>query len=81
MKLYLITDPGLTVIPKHDEPVTIDFPPKRLFAGNQADARRHRMNFEEKYKPMKPKDRPKVTVEEIDVPTNKDGLLEFLNGL
>ena len=30
---------------------------------------------------MKPKDRPTVAVEEVDVPTDKAGLLAYLNKL
>lgn len=51
------------------------------FAGTQADARKTRMNLEEPFKNLKPKARPEVTVTEVDVPTDKKGLIEFLNEL
>lgn len=73
MKLYLITNPGLAVK---------DFSnPHRKYAGTQADARKVRIAEESHYKDMKPKDRPTVTVEEVDVPTDKAGLLAYLNKL
>lgn len=51
------------------------------FEGTQADARKARMNLEEAFKALKPKDRPNVKVVELDVPTDKKGLIEFLNKL
>lgn len=33
------------------------------------------------FKHLKPKDRPEVTVEEVEVPTDKKGLIEYLNEL
>lgn len=51
------------------------------FSGSQADARKDRIEAEEPFKKLKPKDRPVVTVEEVDVPTDKKGLIEFLNSL
>ena len=71
MKLYLITNPGLAVK---------DFSgPHRKYAGTQSDARKVRIAEEAHYKDMKPKDRPEVKVEEVDVPTDKAGLLAYLN--
>lgn len=72
MKLYKITRPADSF--NNFEGVT-------QFAGSQADARKARIEFEAPFKAMKPKDRPEVTVEEVDVPTDKKGLIEFLNGL
>lgn len=51
------------------------------WAGTQADARTARIAFEAEFKPMKVLSRPQVTVDEVDVPTDKAGLIAFLNGL
>lgn len=51
------------------------------FAGSQADARKIRIELEAPFKALKPKDRPEVKVIELDVPTDKKGLIEFLNEL
>lgn len=51
------------------------------FASSQADARKSRLNLEEPFKVLKPKARPEVTVTELDVPTDKKGLIDFLNEL
>lgn len=75
MKLYKITDPT-----PHGAD-GCDGVSKSKFAGSQADARKARIDFEAPFKSLKPKDRPEVKVEEIDVPTDKKGLIEFLNGL
>ena len=74
MKLYKITRP---IHELDGEDVESDC----RFAGSQADARKVRIELEAPFKALKPKDRPEVTVEEIDVPTDKKGLIEFLNGL
>ena len=74
MKLYKITRP---VHELNDEDVDGDL----RFAGSQADARKTRIDFEAPFKALKPKNRPEVTVEEVDVPTDKKGLIEFLNKL
>lgn len=47
--------------------------------GTQADARKARIAFEVPFKDIKPAKRPRVEVEEVDVPTNKVGLLVWLN--
>ena len=73
MKLYLITNPGLEIKDFADS--------EKEYAGTQADARKVRIGFEAPYKDMKPKERPEVTVEEVDVPTDKAGLLAHLNHL
>lgn len=74
MKLYKITRP---IHEFNDE----DVDGVVQFAGTQADARKTRIDFEAPFKSLKPKDRPEVKVEEIDVPTDKKGLIEFLNEL
>ncbi len=51
------------------------------FADSKDDARKSRLNLEEPFKVLKPKARPEVTVTEIDVPTHKGGLIDFLNEL
>ncbi len=47
--------------------------------GTQADARKSRIAFEQPFKDIKPAKRPRVEVEEVDVPTDKAGLLVWLN--
>lgn len=74
MKLYKITRP---IHELNDE----DVDGVVQFAGTQADARKTRIDFEAPFKSLKPKDRPEVTVEEVDVPTDKKGLIEYLNEL
>lgn len=51
------------------------------WAGSQADARAARIAFEAQFKLLKVFARPEVTVTEVDVPTDKAGLIAFLNGL
>lgn len=75
MKLYKITRPVSSIPNDEDVDGVVQF------AGSQADARKTRIDFEAPFKSLKPKDRPEVKVEEIDVPTDKKGLIEFLNGL
>ena len=74
MKLYKITRPI-------HELNGADFDDMTQFAGSQADARKARIELETPFKHLKPKDRPEVTVEEVEVPTDKKGLIEYLNGL
>ena len=74
MKLYKVTRP---IHEFNDE----DVDGVVQFAGSQADARKTRIDFEAPFKSLKPKDRPEVTVEEVDVPTDKKGLIEYLNEL
>ena len=74
MKLYKVTRP---IHEFNDE----DVDGVVQFAGTQADARKTRIDFEAPFKSLKLKDHPEVKVEEIDVPTDKKGLIEFLNGL
>lgn len=75
MKLYKIHRPI------HELSDSISLDAVTEFAGSQADARKTRMSLEEPFKSLKPKARPEVTVTEVDVPTNKKGLIEFLNEL
>lgn len=75
MKLYKITRPVSSI------PNDGDLDAVTRFEGTQADARATRIELEAPFKALKPKDRPEVTVEDIDVPTDKKGLLEFLNGM
>lgn len=74
MKLYKVTRP---IHEFNDE----DVDGVVQFAGSQADARKARIELETPFKHFKPKDRPEVTVEEVEVPTDKKGLIEYLNGL
>ncbi len=75
MKLYKITDPT-----PHGAD-GCDGTSKIKFVGTQADARKTRIEFEAPYKHQKKQDRPEITVEEVDVPTDKAGLIDFLNRL
>lgn len=75
MKLYKITDPT-----PHGAD-GCDGVSKIKFAGSQADARKARIELETPFKHLKPKDRPEVKVIELDVPTDKKGLIDFLNEL
>jgi len=75
MKLYLVTSP------EHTFEDDVILAKKTSWQGTQADARKARISFEEPFKGIKALKRPKVMVEEVDVPTNKDGLLAFLNGM
>ena len=74
MKLYRVISPA------HSFKDGLELASKTSWQGTQADARGARIAFEEPFKEIKPKVRPKVVVEEVDVPTNKEGLLAFLNG-
>ena len=76
MKLYKIHRPVYI-----SEDGDFNFSELTEFAGSQTDARKIRMNMEEPFKVLKPKARPEVTVIELDVPTDKKGLIEFLNEL
>lgn len=75
MKLYKITRLARTL--PNDE-----LAPGRVeYAGTQADARKVRIAFEAPFKHLMPKERPEVTVEDVEVPTDKAGLLAYLNRL
>lgn len=77
MRLYKISSPSHIIFGK-EEP-DLEIAAKISWQGNQADARKKRIEFEEPFKEIKAMKRPKVVVEEVDIPTNKDGLLAFLN--
>lgn len=79
MKLYKITRPTHTI--KAGERDSDDVEGVTQFAGSQADARKARIEMEAPFKHLKPKDRPEVTVKEVEVPTDKKGLIEYLNEL
>lgn len=74
MKLYKITRPIHELNGEDVDDMT-------QFAGSQADARKARIELEAPFKALKPKDRPEVTVKEVEVPTDKKGLIEYLNEL
>ena len=74
MKLYRVTSPA------HSFEDGLELASKTSWQGTQADARKIRIEFEQPFKEIKPLKRPKVVVDEVDVPTNKEGLLAFLNG-
>lgn len=79
MKIYKISRPTYKI--KAGERDSYDIEGVTQFAGSQADARKARIKFEAPFKDFKPKDRPEVKVIELDVPTDKKGLIEFLNEL
>ena len=76
MNLYKVTSPahnfGTEAEPDINKAAT-------EWHGTQADARKARIAFEVPFKDIKPAKRPRVEVEEVDVPTNKAGLLVWLN--
>jgi len=76
MNLYKVTSPehnfGTEAEPDINKAIT-------EWHGTQADARKARIAFEQPFKDIKPAKRPRVEVEEVDVPTNKAGLLVWLN--
>ena len=74
MKLYKIARPAY-----HQDETAVKSVTQ--FAGSQADARKARIELEAPFKALKPKGRPEVKVIELDVPTDKKGLIEFLNEL
>lgn len=74
MKLYKITSPQHT-FQESDEAIQGAV----RWEGTQADARKTRIEFEVSFKEIKPAKRPRVEVEEVDVPTDKAGLLAWLN--
>ena len=74
MKLYKVSSPLHTWADNGD---VMDA--QIVWTGNQADARTNRIRLEAPFKEIKPAKRPKVAVDEIDVPTDKTGLLGWLN--
>ena len=77
MKLYKITD--ATGEFTHKDIICVGTG-SSAWAGTQSDAGKARREFEAAYKELPAAKRPRVTVEEVDVPTDKKGLLAFLNG-
>ena len=76
MKLYLITDASGRY--EHKD-IVLAGEGKKVWAGTQADARKARIDFETYWKELPSSKRPKVTVDEVDVPTSKTELLAWLN--
>lgn len=76
MKLYKITNAEGKFTHKETEVIALG---EVIWASTQADARHVRMRFEANLKELPSQKRPRVEVEEVDVPTNKAGLLKFLN--
>lgn len=72
MKLYKVTSPEY-----HWEDCKVN--KATVWRGTASDARKARIAFEVPFKDIKPAKRPRVEVEEVDVPTNKVGLLVWLN--
>ena len=76
MNLYKVTSPehnfGTEAEPDINKAIT-------EWHGTQAHARKARIAFEVPFKDIKPAKRPRVEVEEVDVPTNKTDLLGWLN--
>lgn len=70
MKLYKITSPEHDFQDGKDPVVAVT-----SWQGTQADARAKRIGLESIFKDIKPAKRPRVEVEEVDVPTDKQGLL------
>jgi hypothetical protein len=73
MKLYKIVSPEYTFADGETVKAVTEW------QGTQADARKSRIAFEQPFKDIKPAKRPRVEVEEVDVPTDKAGLLVWLN--
>ena len=74
MKLYKVISPAYEWTDGEVTKAAVEW------AGTQADARKARIAFEQPFKDIKPAKRPRVEVEEVDVPTDKQGLLAWLNG-
>lgn len=76
MKLYRIAN--ATGAYTHKD-LTIEGDGQVVWRGTQSDAGKARREFEAQYKELPSAKRPKIIVEEIDVPTSKADLLEWLN--
>ena len=76
MKLYKVTDANGRY--EHKD-IVLAGEGKVIWAGTQADARKARIEFEAYWKELPAPKRPRVTVEEVDVPTSKADLLAWLN--
>lgn len=73
MKLYKVVAPEYTFADGETVKAVTEW------QGTQATARASRIMLEAPFKEIKPAKRPRVEVEEVDVPTDKTGLLTFLN--
>jgi len=73
MKLYKIVSPEYTFADGETVKAVIEW------QGTQGMARASRIMLEKPFKEIKPAVRPRVEVEEVDVPTDKAGLLVWLN--
>lgn len=80
MKLYRIERKNHIIIGKN-QVEDFEISAALGWRGTQAEARTLRIELEEPLKEIKAAKRPKVAVEEVDVPTDKQGLLAFLNSL
>lgn len=76
MKLYKITRPSHIIFDKDGDS---EIKAAIAWRGTATDARKIRIELEAPLKEIKPAKRPKVDVEEVEVPTAKVGLLEWLN--
>lgn len=76
MKLYRITN---AIGDYTHKDLTINAQGGVVWAGTQSDAGKARREFEALYKELPAPKRPKITVEEVDVPTSKADLLTWLN--
>lgn len=76
MKLYQIKN--AEGVYEHKD-ISIEGDGHVVWAGTQADAGRARREFEAQYKELPSAKRPRITVEEVDVPTSKAELLAWLN--
>ena len=76
MKLYKVTDATGEFV--HKETVCVGTG-KVSWEGTQSHAGVARREFEAAYKELPAPKRPRVTVEEVDVPTSKAALLAWLN--
>lgn len=78
MKLYRI-ERKLHIVSHKDGTVDFEVGAVVGWRGTQADARTLRIELEKPLMEIKPAKRPKVVVEEVDVPTGKVELLKWLN--
>ncbi len=73
MKLYKVNSPEYTFADGETVKAVTEW------QGTQATARASRITLEAPFKDIKPAKRPRVEVEEVDIPTDKAGLLVWLN--
>ena len=76
MKLYRIANATGTYTHKD---LTIEGDGHVAWRGTQSDAGKARREFEAQYKELPSAKRPKIIVEEVEVPTNKADMLTWLN--